>query len=166
MRHGCPMGRWPTDWFGVIMGDSVSYEEYLDQYGSLTYSVVGVSMLPLLRQKKDLFIARKKDERRCSVGDVVLFRRPPDKYVLHRVVAVLPDGYETLGDNCVSRERGVKEEDILGVMTGFVRNGRQHSVDEPWYRAYTFVWMHTTRARVLVKKARSVLVRRIRSFIR
>ena len=144
------------------MSDATSYEEFLDANGSLTYTVVGVSMLPLLRQKKDLFVVKKKGDERCSVGDVVLFRRPPNKYVLHRVVKVLPDSYETMGDNCISRERGVMEDDILGVMTSFVRNGKQHSVDERGYRFYTYVWMHSRRARVLVKKAESALRRRVK----
>lgn len=141
----------------------MSYEEYLEEHGGLTYSVVGVSMLPLLRQKKDLFVAQKKDGRRCKVGDVVLFRRPPDKYVLHRVVAVLPNGYETMGDNCISRERGVREEDILGVMTGFVRGGKQHTVDEPGYRLYTFIWLHTSRVRIFFKRIELAVKRRIKA---
>lgn len=144
------------------MGETVSYEQFLEENGSLTYSVVGVSMLPLLRQKKDLFVVRKKGDERCSVGDVVLFRRPPKKYVLHRVVKVLPDSYETMGDNCISRERGVMEDDILGVMTSFVRNGKRHSVDERGYRFYTYVWMHSTRARVVVKKAEFALRRKVK----
>ena len=34
----------------------LSYEEYLERYGSLTYSQVGGSMLPLLREGRDLFV--------------------------------------------------------------------------------------------------------------
>ena len=35
------------------MNSGISYEEYLEKHGSLTYSNVGVSMLPLLRQGLD-----------------------------------------------------------------------------------------------------------------
>ena len=35
--------------------DEVTYEEYLEENGSLTYTHIGRSMLPLLRQGKDLF---------------------------------------------------------------------------------------------------------------
>ena len=136
------------------MSDPISYEDYLEEYGTLTYSNVGASMLPLLRQGKDLFtVERKAPGTRCKVGDVVLFRRPPDKYVLHRVIEVLPDSYTIMGDNCVTRERGVRDEDILGVMTGFVRNGRTHSVSERGYRAYSAITMATAPARILTKKA-------------
>ncbi len=135
------------------MSDHVSIEAYLDRFGRLTYSNVGVSMLPLLRQGRDLFIVEKKGPERCRVGDVVLFRRPPDDYVLHRVVEVRPQDYVILGDNCVSRETGVREEDILGVMTGFVRDGREHSVTEAGYRAYSFLWLHTAALRIGLKQA-------------
>ena len=93
---------------GLWMSEGISYEEYLDRYGTLTYSVVGSSMLPLLRQGKDLFTVTKKGPERCRRGDVVLYRRPPDSYVLHRIIEVRPEDYVILGDNCVNKEYGIK----------------------------------------------------------
>ena len=40
--------------------NEISFERYLDQYGTLTYRNVGVSMEPLLRQDRDLFTVEKK----------------------------------------------------------------------------------------------------------
>ncbi|MDI9590944.1 MAG: S24/S26 family peptidase [Acidobacteriota bacterium] len=147
------------------MGEALSFEEYLGCAGRLTYTNVGTSMLPLLRQGRDLFTVARKGEGRCQVGDVVLFRRPPGHYVLHRVVEVLPDGYVILGDNCVSRERGIRDEDILGVMTSFVRDGREHGVDELGYRAYTLVWLRTESLRVGVRRVALALRRRLRLWV-
>lgn len=131
-----------------------SYAEYLDKYGSLTYTNVGVSMLPLLRQGRDLFIVRKKEaSERCAAGDVVLYHRPPGSFILHRIVEVRPDDYVLLGDNCINREYGIRDEDILGVMTGYVRGGREHSIAEKGYRIYSYIWMHTENARVFSKRA-------------
>lgn len=143
--------------------DKMNYEEYLEKNGSLTYTNVGVSMMPLLRQGKDMFIVKKKTER-CRVGDVVLYKRPPDKYILHRVIEVRPDSYVILGDNCISKEYGIRDEDIIAVMTGYIRSGKEHSVSERGYRFYSFVRLHTIpvrtgckklklRAKKLVKKA-------------
>ena len=134
------------------MADGISYEEYLEKYGTLTYSNVGVSMLPLIRQGKDLFIVRKKGKKRCKKGDVVLYRRPPNKYVLHRIIEVRPDDYVILGDNCVNKEYGIKDSDIIGVMTGFVRSGKEHSIKEYGYILYTMTILGTIPARVFVKK--------------
>ena len=135
------------------MGNAISYEDYLNTHGSLTYSNVGRSMLPLLREGKDLFIVRKKGPERCRTGDVVLYRRPPDHYVLHRIIRVRPNDYVVLGDNCIKREYGIRDEDIIGVMTGFVRNGREHSTEEAGYRVYSALWLCTAPVRICLKKA-------------
>ena len=140
----------------------LSYENYLEENGKLTYTNVGTSMMPLLRQGKDLFTVTKKGAERCKAGDVVLYRRPPASYVLHRIVEVRTDDYVILGDNCVNREYGVRDSDILGVMTGFVRGGKEHSVTEAGYRAYTALWLRTASLRILVKKAMFRLRRLLR----
>ena len=135
------------------MEAGLSYEEYLDRYQRLVRTNVGVSMLPLLRQGRDLFIVEKRGPGRLKAGDVVLYRRPPDKYVLHRIVQVREKDYVILGDNCVNREYGITDDDILGVMTGFVRDGKQHTVTERGYRLYRFLWLHGAPVRVFLKKA-------------
>lgn len=116
-----------------------NYEEELNRKGSFTFTNVGVSMLPLLRQQKDLFTIEKR-QGQCKKYDVVLYKRPPKSYVLHRVVEVREDSYVILGDNCINKEYGIKDEDIIGVMTSFVRNGKEYSVGHKGYRLYSAVW--------------------------
>ena len=108
-------------------------------------------MLPLLRQGKDLFFLEKKGAGRSRVGDVVLYRRKR-QYVLHRVIEVREKDYVSLGDNCYVKECGIKDSDILAVMTSFVRNGREHSVNEIAYRIYSFVWLRTVPIRIYLKQ--------------
>ena len=146
------------------MSERMSYEEYLNKNGSLTYGNKGVSMLPLLRQGRDLFTVRKKEAKRCKAGDVVLYKREPDQYVLHRIIKVRPKDYVILGDNCINREYGITDNDILGVMTGFVRDGKEYSIEALWYRIYSFVWLHTAELRIAVKKCfeKMKLIRRKR----
>ena len=143
------------------MNNGISYEEYLAQNGIMTYTNRGVSMLPLLRQGKDLFTVREKGSERCKVGDVVLYRRPPDQYVLHRVVEVCEKDYIILGDNCVAREYGITDEDIIGVMTGFVRGGKEHLVSDFGYRLYSAMWLHTEKPRVFLKRGLAWLRRHL-----
>ena len=138
-----------------------SIEEYLAENGSLTYSNVGVSMMPMLKQGRDLFTVRKKGAERAKKYDVVLFKRPPDKYVLHRVVKVRPEGYDILGDNCAARERNVPEERVLGVLTSFVRKGREHSVEEKGYKLYSRLAVAGQPFRILRAKAAGA-VRKLR----
>lgn len=136
-----------------------SLEEYLKSNGEVTYTNMGVSMMPLLRQGKDVFTLRRKGTERCRVGDVVLFRRSSGRYVLHRVIEVRPEDYVIMGDNCYRKETGIRDEDILGVMTSFVRDGREHNIKEPVYRLYSFAVLHTLGARILLKTGRRWLAR-------
>ena len=116
-----------------------TYEEELNRKGTFTYTCKGVSMLPLLRQQKDLYTIEKKKDR-CKKYDVVLYKRPPKSFVLHRVVEVREQDYVILGDNCLEKEYGITDEDILGVMTSFVRNGKEYSVNHKGYCLYVVIW--------------------------
>lgn len=116
-----------------------TYEEELNRTGRFTYTCSGVSMLPLLRQHKDLFTIEKK-QGRYEKYDVVLYKRPPKFYVLHRVVEVREKDYVILGDNCINKEYGIRDEDILGAMTSFVRDGKEVPVSHKGYRMYAAVW--------------------------
>ena len=141
-----------------------TFEEVLARYETLTYANVGVSMLPLLRQGRDLFTVRRKGAERCRRGDVVLYKRK-EQYVLHRVVEVRTDDYVILGDNCSAKEYGVRDADILGVMTGFVRNGKEHSVSERGYRAYSLLILHTVSARIFLKRSRLRAARIVKGWL-
>lgn len=121
--------------------------QYLAEHGELTYRIVGVSMNPLLRQDRDLItvlrtdLAKKDKNGRFHNHDVVLYKRHSDgAYVLHRIVEVREKDYVILGDNCVKREYGISDEDILGVMTSFVRDGKTIQVTDPLYKAYVELW--------------------------
>ena len=135
--------------------------QYLSENGTLTYSNRGVSMWPLLREGRDMFTLRRKGAERCRRGDVVLYRRPPDQYVLHRVIAVRENDYVILGDNCIAYEYGITDADILGVMTGFTRGGRDYSVECSGYRLYTFIILHTITIRTFMKRVISWVIRKL-----
>ena len=90
-----------------------TYEEYLKRYGSLTYKNTGTSMLPLLKQGRDAFIVRAVGEyETCKKWDVVLYKRPPESYVLHRVVRVLGNSYDILG---YLRKKSLQEKSMSSV---------------------------------------------------
>ena len=42
------------------MNEISSFEDILDRFGQLVYPPKGVSMLPLLREERDLMIVQKK----------------------------------------------------------------------------------------------------------
>lgn len=112
-----------------------SFEEELEKHGSFTYRNKGISMMPLLRQGKDLFTVRKLENgERLKKYDVAFYIRGND-YVLHRVLKVTDTGYIIRGDNCTNKEN-IPEKNILGVMTEYVRDGKTYSVSDPVYKRY------------------------------
>ena len=129
----------------------MTYEEYLNKNGEMTYTNRGTSMLPLIKQDRDMFTVKKKSTERCRKYDVVLYRRPPESYVLHRIVEVRPDSYVLLGDNCLNKEYGISDKDIIGVMTKYIRKGKEHSTSEIGYKIYSRYAVLTFPIRQAVK---------------
>lgn len=143
-----------------------TYEAYLEEHGELTATNSGVSMRPMIRQGRDLFTVTRKTEARCQKYDVVLYRRPPCHYVLHRVVEVRDHDYVILGDNCLNKEYGIRDEDIIAVMTRFVHNGKEYSVENKAYRRYARFWYTIYPVRRCFMRVRGALRRLARRVIK
>ena len=116
---------------------SVRFEDLLACDGLLVYKTRGVSMRPMLRQNRDLVVIRVP-KKRLEPMDVALYRRG-EAYVLHRVIRV-GDGYYLIrGDNTYALEK-VPDSAVIGVMTGFQRNGKEYDAGDRAYRIYARFW--------------------------
>lgn len=82
----------------------ITIEENMQENGFHLSTVVGTSMMPLLRQGKDLVKVVPLNGK-LSKYDIVLFKRPTGEYVLHRVVKVRKNYYVICGDNRFLREK-------------------------------------------------------------
>lgn len=118
----------------------------------MVYTAVGFSMMPLLRQRRDIIEIRKKEPDRCKKHDVVLYKRG-EMYILHRILKVLPEGYLIAGDHNTFVERDVTDGMILGVMTRVIRNGKDIYMDNPWYRLYVHLWCDCWPLRMLILRS-------------
>ena len=147
-----------------------TFEEIRDHFGTLNIDCAFALWRDQYEMESRFYESieepvRKKGAERARKYDVVLFKRPPDKYVLHRVVKVRPEGYDILGDNCASRERNVPEARVLGVLTSFVHKGKEHSAEEKGYKLYSRLAVAGQPLRILRAKAAGVL-RRVRKLFR
>ena len=107
-------------------------EQVLKENGAYIGPTVGVSMLPLLKTRRDTIVVKPKTERLKRL-DVALYRRG-DAYVLHRVLQPIDGGYIIRGDNCYSDEK-VPESAVIGVLTEFFRKGKHvYCTDEKYIR--------------------------------
>ena len=123
---------------------TTTFEEELARSGRLVYRNVGRSMLPLLRENRDLIVIEPIDFQALCRFDVVLFRRfdvqSRGTYVLHRILRRCRDGrYWIVGDNCAEGEYVVPEQ-ILGKMTALQRGKKTIQVSDPAYRLFVLLW--------------------------
>jgi len=137
----------------------MTFEELLARDGKLVYRTKGVSMEPMLRQNRDLVVIRVPASR-LRKYDVALYKRGKD-YVLHRVIGVGEDHYLIRGDNTFAVET-VPDDAVIGVLTGFQRRGREHSVTDPGYRAYVRLWDGLYPLRALWARGRRLAGRAVR----
>ena len=109
------------------------FETELNNKGRLIYTNVGDSMLPLIKQGRDLLIIERprkwqsSAERKLKKGDVALYKRENGQYVLHRVIGVRENDYVFCGDNRINEEYGISDDRVIGLLTGIVRNGKEIS---------------------------------------
>lgn len=136
------------------MDNKKTFEEEIQESGRLVYTNVGTSMMPLLRQHRDLMIIERADGKRRKY-DAILYRRKNGSYILHRILEVRKDGYVVCGDHCWNREYGVTDSQIIGVLSAVVRDGKTISVTDRRYRAYVHLWcdFFHVRAAILWLKA-------------
>jgi len=145
-----------------IMGELI--KEKLEQGGNVKFTPKGNSMLPMLRNNIDTVVLKKNDGK-LKKYDLPLYQRKDETYVLHRVVKVKPDGsYLMRGDNQLYTEQGITDEDIVGVVTEFIKDGKTYTVKNPRYRAYCIWWVNTYSFRVIYKRTRRFLGRVKRRF--
>ncbi len=117
--------------------------EKLERGGTVTFTPKGKSMMPMLRDGEDIVVL-SKPKGRLRLFDVPFYKRKDGTYVLHRVVGFNSDGsYILCGDNQFAKEHGIRDEDIVAVMTGFCRNGKPYTLDSPTYALYIKLWYYT-----------------------
>lgn len=127
-------------------------EDVLKEDGVFVSTSVGVSMLPLLRNRRDTIIIMPY-EGRLKKYDVPLYKRGSD-YILHRIVEVKPDSYVICGDNCIQKEYGITDGQILGVLTGLYRGSKKINMDGIGYKVYVRVWCALYPVRKIYARAR------------
>lgn len=115
--------------------------ERLEAGQQVRFSPMGTSMLPMLREERDSVVLSPAPQR-LRKYDLPLYQRDNGAYILHRVTAV-GETYSCIGDNQFVYEHGVRQDQIVAVVTGFRRKGRDHTVTEPGYRFYCRLWHYS-----------------------
>ncbi len=112
-----------------------AYEDVLKKQGVLVFSPGGTSMMPLLRHHENPVVLEPVHGR-LKKGDIAFYKRRDGQYVLHRIIGVKKDGYLCCGDNQTRVEKGVTDDMIFAVLTGFYKDGVLVRADDPAVMRY------------------------------
>lgn len=104
-------------------------------------TTTGNSMYPLWKHKRDSALLTTCDKFNLKRGDIPLYKRANGKYVLHRIVKVNSHSYDMCGDAQGYIEHSIPKENIIAVVKGFTRKGKQCSCKSLGYRAYSLFWL-------------------------
>mgnify|MGYP000767136083 CR=1 FL=1 len=138
-----------------------TFEEEIRRNGTIIYTNVGDSMMPFIKQGRDVFVISRA-EGRLKRYDVPLYKRDSGQYVLHRILKVRENDYVICGDNRCSREYGITDRHIIGVLTGIIRDGREIPVTDRKYRIYVHLWCDFFPVRAFFIRIRQFLKRRLK----
>lgn len=138
---------------GSQQADSLHIEDVLRRDGAWISTTAGVSMWPMLRNRRDTIVVRPVAGR-LRPYDVALYRRG-SAYVLHRVIAAGPDGYLILGDNCIEVEQ-VSQSQVIGVLDEFWRGNRHCDPRSRGWLLYARIWHATYPVRCVLKRTRAM----------
>ncbi len=116
-----------------------SFEKELEEKGYLVYYNVGDSMMPLIKQGRDLMVLTIPT-RPPRKYDAVLYKRENGQYVMHRIIGCNENGFIMCGDNRYDKEFGIKESQILAILTSVSRDGKEIKNDSLKYKLYVHLW--------------------------
>ena len=141
---------------------NMTFEQVIARDGRLIYTNRGDSMMPLIKQGRDLLVISKKPKRRLKEYDVPLYKRDSGQYVLHRILQVRKHDYVICGDNRWTKEYGITDRHIIGVLTAVIRNGEEIKVTDLKYRIYVHLWCDLFPVRAFVLRAVNKIKRMIK----
>lgn len=135
----------------------VNTEEYLDEIVKILQTgkqamipISGSSMTPFLCAQRDFVLLESSKDHAIKKGDIVLFRRPTGKFVLHRVWSVNKETFKMVGDGQQFIEGPISASQIKAVVIAVKRKGK-------WLKKWSFenlffqwIWIRVIPFRVKI----------------
>lgn len=122
-------------------------QEVLDNGGTFSLTITGSSMFPTILGGRDQ-VSIVKPSGPLKKYDLPFYRRTNGQFVLHRIVDVQEDGtYTCCGDHQWLLEPGIRHEQVIGVVTDYVRKGKAFRDDNKSYRRYVKFWVWFLKGR-------------------
>lgn len=121
--------------------EKLNIEELLLSGSSVRFSPHGYSMYPLIVPGRDEVEIIPIDNHTVRRGDVLVYRRPEDKLIIHRVYKVRNNMIYMVGDNQEEIEGPLPKDCVRGLMIGFCHKGRYYGKNNLLYILSWQVWL-------------------------
>ena len=121
----------------------------LEQGKLVDVPVAGNSMYPFLEHGRDT-VYLERPEAPLRRGDVVLFRRRSGQFVLHRIVRCENGSFWITGDAQQNPEGPIAQEQIAGIVTCVMRDGKQLKPGDRRWEFYARTWVRLVPVRHIV----------------
>ena len=118
----------------------------LEDTSQVPLVISGSSMYPFLHHRRDT-VYLSKVSGSLKDGDMIFYRRASGKYVLHRIIRVGQGTYELLGDRQTTSEPGIRDSQILAVVTAVQRDGKRLQAGDFLWDFFEKFWIRTIRLR-------------------
>ena len=123
-------------------------ERSINELGYAVAPITGTSMLPLLKEGRDLVELESCSQERLKKGNVVLYKKNDGTLVLHRIIKTENGEFFTvLGDHQFKNAERVNKNQIIAVACGFFIKGRYVNEKTRWYRMYKKIWLSSLTVR-------------------
>lgn len=119
----------------------------------------GTSMMPMIRQGIDSVVLSPVVGK-LKKYDLPLYQRENGQYVLHRIVHAGVT-YTCVGDNQFELESGLRQDQMIAVVTSFFRGNREYHVDSISYQIYCRIWHYSRPLRHLWRRGKHWLRRHL-----
>lgn len=119
----------------------IDIEQLLTDGKTIKIKPQGYSMYPLFFPGRDEACIERTDFSSLKRGDVILYRRDKSILVLHRIWKITDNSFYMVGDNQTEIEGPLRADQVRGKLIGFVRNGKFVTVNNPFYRFLSGLWL-------------------------
>ena len=139
-----------------VMQPEILLEEYRqllkdENITALPLVISGNSMSPFLVHGRDTVYLSRLD-RPAKKGDVLLYKRESGSYILHRVYKVEKDSYTMVGDAQTQLEQGIRQDQIIAIMTSALRKGKLQKKGSFWWEFFEKLWIRIIPLRPMLTK--------------
>jgi hypothetical protein len=116
-------------------------ERMISEGQSVTISVKGFSMRPMMRSDKDKVILTAHSDNDIKQSAVMLFRHK-GYHIMHRIIDIKENNITFAGDGNYRKTEQATKDDIVAQVTAIIRpSGRVISLDSWRWRIYSTLWL-------------------------